>query len=305
MYQYVPPSLMQAWRNPEQNPEIGRVLEAVGGLPERAYRDEVWAYHKRQVKALHDAGVPILVGTDANIPGVLWGFSTLEELELLVEAGLTPYQALEAATRLPAEVFGNPEEWGTVEVGKRADLLLLQANPLEDISHTRQIAGVMARGRWLPQAELQGMLDEIAASYKAKSIIQLEAFTSGALGISGVVPAGWNEQEPGVFARSNPDVDPTMLLQLSKQGTSAESFGLAVLADFGVIELPEPADNYESASLSWTIYKLESAMAPMGLALSETDQAAYLVLLSAPGEEIDGLAETVFLPAVDALAPVE
>jgi hypothetical protein len=67
----------------------------------------------------------------------------------------------------------------------------------------------------------------------------------------------------------------------------------------------EPTDTYVSAALDWTFYQLESPMAPMGLALAETDDAAYLVLLAAPGDEIDALAETVFLPAVDALAPVE
>jgi imidazolonepropionase-like amidohydrolase len=127
------------------------------------------AFSKRMVKALHNGGVPILVGTDSSDPGVVWGFSIHRELELLVAAGLTPFQALEAATRVPAEVvFGNPEEWGTVEVGKRADLLLLQGNPLEDISNTRQIAGVMVRGEWLPQVELQGMLDELAVKYEAQ-----------------------------------------------------------------------------------------------------------------------------------------
>jgi hypothetical protein len=64
-------------------------------------------------------------------------------------------------------------------------------------------------------------------------------------------------------------------------------------------------DSYESAALTWTLYQLESPMAPMGLALAETDSAAYLVLLAAPGEEMDALAETLFFPAVDALTPVE
>jgi imidazolonepropionase-like amidohydrolase len=270
-YRYVPPSFMRTWRNPMANPEV-RAVVAGGQLPERAYRDEVQAYNKRQVKALHDGGVRILAGTDANVLGVIWGFTMPEELELFVEAGLTPYQALEAATRLPAEVFGNPEEWGTVEVGKRADLLLLQANPLADISSIRQIVGVMARGRWLPQAELQGMLDEIAAKYQVQEAqmaqqaqqaqeaqqaqmeapIELEPFSGPYF--SGLTPAGWNELEPGVYARSNPEVDPTLLLQMSAPGMSAESFGLAVLADFGVTELPEPMDSYESAALAWTLY---------------------------------------------------
>jgi hypothetical protein len=193
-------------------------------------------------------------------------------------------------------------------VGKRADLLLLRANPLENIDNTRDIAGVMVRGRWHPEEALQSMLDELAAKYEAQAagLVTMEPVTLDALGISGLVPAGWKELEPGIFARGNPDVDPTMLLQLSAPNTSAEELALNVLSRFGVAELPaEPFRRFESATLAWTLYQLESPMAPMALALAETDQAAYMVLLAAPGEEIDGLAGTVFFPAVGALTPVD
>ncbi|MCP4406113.1 MAG: amidohydrolase family protein, partial [bacterium] len=261
---------------------------------------------KRQVKALHDAGVRILAGTDSSTAGVVWGFALHQELEFLVEAGLTPYQALEAATRLPAEVFDNPEEWGTVAVGKRADLLLLQANPLEKISHAQQIAGVMVRGRWLPQTELQGMLDELATKYQAEQTrmeeaVELEPF-SGTF-FSGLAPVGWNELEPGVYARSNPEIDPTMLVQLAAPGVEAKVFALDVLGKFGVTELPAPGDRFESAHLAWDLYRIKSEMAPLGLALAEKDGVAYLILLAAPPDHIDTLAETVFLPALNALTP--
>jgi hypothetical protein len=181
-YRYAPPEYMREWTDPE-NEEFQVVMRDRGVfdiqeiIPDPAYRDEVMAFSKRMVKALHDGGVPILSGTDSSDPGVVWGFSIHRELELLVEAGLTPFQALEAATRVPAEVvFSNPEEWGTVEVGKRADLLLLSTNPLDSINHTRHIEGTMVRGRWLPQAELQGLLDDLAAKYaaQAKDIVELE-----------------------------------------------------------------------------------------------------------------------------------
>jgi hypothetical protein len=136
-------------------------------------------------------------------------------------------------------------------------------------------------------------------------VIELAPFADDELGISGLVPSGWNELEPGVHARSNPEVDPTLLLQLAAPGMSAEDFALTALADFGVTELPEPMDSYQSATLTWTLYQLESQMAPLALALAETDEAAYLVLLAAPGEDLDALVETVFFPAVDGLAPVE
>jgi hypothetical protein len=111
--------------------------------------------------------------------------------------------------------------------------------------------------------------------------------------------------DPGIYSRSDPAVDPTLLLQLSALGVSAKEFVMTALADFGVAELPAPMVSYESATLAWDLYKLESQMAPLAPALAEIDGAAYLVLLSASDDKIDTLAETVFFPAVDALAPVE
>ena len=119
---------------------------------------------RRLIKALHDAGAGLLLGSDApqvwNVPG----FSTHRELESLVAAGLTPYQALETGTRNVATYFGTSSETGTVKQGKRADLILLDADPLADIRNTTRRAGVMVRGRWLPQAEIQARLDRVARS---------------------------------------------------------------------------------------------------------------------------------------------
>ncbi len=82
------------------------------------------------VKAFKEAGVPIVAGTDAGTSGVVWGFSLHDEIELLVKAGLTPEEALASATRLPATWLDIDDKIGTVEVGKYADLILLDANPL-------------------------------------------------------------------------------------------------------------------------------------------------------------------------------
>jgi imidazolonepropionase-like amidohydrolase len=106
------------------------------------------------VAALRAAGARLLVGTDTPNPFVVPGASVHEELENFVEAGYTPEEALAAATREPARFLGELGEWGSVETGKRADLVLLEANPLEDIRHTRRQVGVMVKGRWLPQSEL-------------------------------------------------------------------------------------------------------------------------------------------------------
>jgi imidazolonepropionase-like amidohydrolase len=111
------------------------------------------------VKAFADAGGRLILGTDMGNPLVVAGYSAHEELANFIAAGLTPFQALSAATRAPAECLGRPEEFGTVAVGRRADLLLLGADPLLDVDNARAIEGVMLRGRWLPQADLQRALE--------------------------------------------------------------------------------------------------------------------------------------------------
>jgi imidazolonepropionase-like amidohydrolase len=102
------------------------------------------------VKALFDAGVPIVAGTDGALPG----YSLLRSIEMYVEAGLTPMQAIEAATRVPAESMGRAKDSGTIEAGKRADLIVLDANPLDNISNIRKLRWVIANGRVLEPAKL-------------------------------------------------------------------------------------------------------------------------------------------------------
>jgi len=123
------------------------------------------AVQQRFVKALHDAGARLLLGTDTGSGGSgdPAGFALHDELRLLVEAGLSPYEALKAGTRDAAEFLGQLGDWGTVTVGRRADLLLLDGNPLEDTANASRSVGVMLRGRWLPNVELRKLLDEVAA----------------------------------------------------------------------------------------------------------------------------------------------
>lgn len=123
---------------------------------------------KRLVKFLHEGGGRLLLGTDTPNPFVLPGFSIHEELQNLVDSGLTPYQALKAGTRDAAEFMGASNEVGTVSAGKRADLILVEGDPLESIANTTRRVGVMARGRWYTAADLQRQLDSLAASYVRK-----------------------------------------------------------------------------------------------------------------------------------------
>jgi hypothetical protein len=123
------------------------------------------AFQKKLAKELHRVGVRIMTGTDAMNPGVVPGFSEHEELRNLLAIGFTPFEAIRAATRYPAEFLTKTGEFGTVAVGKRADLLLVDGNPLQDIGRISRPLGVMARGRWMPQSELQRMLDEVPPAY--------------------------------------------------------------------------------------------------------------------------------------------
>lgn len=110
------------------------------------------------VRELYKAGAKIVVGPDSSQFFLVPGFATHREMQSLAEAGLSNYAVLEAATRNGAENLGMLKEFGTIEKGKRADLLLL-----DTIGNAKRITGVMVRGRWLHKTDLQKMLEGVAA----------------------------------------------------------------------------------------------------------------------------------------------
>jgi imidazolonepropionase-like amidohydrolase len=113
-----------------------------------------------EFRAMKQAGVQALAGTDFGSPLTYAGFSLHDELEALVkEGGLTPFEALQSATRNPARFFGIENEIGTIGQGKIADLVILTANPLENISNTRKIDGVVLNGKHLSRTELTKALE--------------------------------------------------------------------------------------------------------------------------------------------------
>jgi imidazolonepropionase-like amidohydrolase len=132
-----------------------------------ALRQEYFARNLQMVGAQHRAGVPFLAGTDAA-PGVyiMPGFSLHDELANFVEAGFSPMESLQTATSNPAQFLGSESSSGSIEPGKVADLVLLRANPLDDIHNTQKIDAVIANGRLFDRAALDGLLAQVEVSAK-------------------------------------------------------------------------------------------------------------------------------------------
>jgi len=153
---YMPKAIYDNEWIPENN-------EYVHKFQGRTYCQRRYPILQRLTKALQDAGVRLLVGTDTPAPCLVPGFSVRLELEDLVEAGLTPYQALRAATANAGEFLGIPS--GTIAPGQRADLLLLRANPLSNVRNVSELDGVILNGRWLPHEQLQAMLNKLVVMH--------------------------------------------------------------------------------------------------------------------------------------------
>ncbi|HUP43990.1 MAG TPA: amidohydrolase family protein [Thermoanaerobaculia bacterium] len=154
---YVPQSTVDQWTK-----LYNQRLEQV---PQEAAQHVV-KNRLRVLGALNDGGVKILMGTDAPQQFSVPGFSLHRELQWMRRAGMTPYEIMVSGTRNIGEYFRNEDSFGTVEKGKRADLILLEGNPLDDISSVAKIAGVMVNGRWLSRAEIDKRLAKIEARYR-------------------------------------------------------------------------------------------------------------------------------------------
>ena len=151
---YMPPEMVATW--------IGIATGFQKSLAETpAVGPQFLSYRKQLIKALHDAGAGLVLGSDAiqvfNVPG----FSVHEELRLLVEAGLSPAEALTTGTVNPAVYFGREELFGRITAGLEADLVLVSDNPMENLDTLREPLGVMLRGRWLAGSELRAGLARI------------------------------------------------------------------------------------------------------------------------------------------------
>lgn len=153
---YMPTAMVQGWiRATDQRvAQFGQDPEAIANI---------LALRRRVLRALFEAGVPVLLGTDSPQIFSVPGFSIHHEMKLMVETGMTPYQVLDAGTRQVAAFYGETWDYGTVAVGQRADLVLLNSNPLERIDNFADRAGVMVNGRWLDGGEIDVRLAQIEA----------------------------------------------------------------------------------------------------------------------------------------------
>jgi imidazolonepropionase-like amidohydrolase len=153
---YVPASAAADW------PWVLEFLQAGRSADQAAEWRELFQHRLALVGALDGAGVAVLAGTDAgDVPYIFPGFSLHDELALLVTAGFTPMQALQAATLEPARFLGMERSLGTVEGGKLADLVVLDADPLADIANTTQIHAVLVRGQLISPERRTRMLADV------------------------------------------------------------------------------------------------------------------------------------------------
>jgi imidazolonepropionase-like amidohydrolase len=158
LLEFVPPALAKQWRDSFHDDEM---KERAAWLARQAAND--W----RLTGELHHAGIPLLVGSDSLDPFVFPGESLHKELAELVRAGFTPGQALQAATQGATQFLGRERDFGTVETGKLADLVLLDASPLENIANTQRVAAVIRGGKYLDRPDLDKLLAEAKAAAAA------------------------------------------------------------------------------------------------------------------------------------------
>jgi len=158
---YIPQNLQKIWKQ-------GRAESLANKTPgDFLLRAKLVEASLKAVGEMHAAGIPIMAGTDSTAPNLVPGFALHDSLADLAQAGLTPMQALQAATSRPAEFLNRATEQGTIAPGQRADLVLLDANPLADIHNTQKINAVFLKGKFLDRAALDALLAH-AAQFAAK-----------------------------------------------------------------------------------------------------------------------------------------
>jgi imidazolonepropionase-like amidohydrolase len=145
--EYISSTVLETWR---------ALWSGQADLP-----DAIWQSWAEMVRRLNEAGVPLMAGTDVSVPGVIPGFSLHDELAIWQDAGIRAADVLRSATVVPAQFMGLGDRLGSLAEGKTASMVLLRANPLEDIGNARNIEAVFLRGRYFDRAALDRMLKEV------------------------------------------------------------------------------------------------------------------------------------------------
>lgn len=154
--EYVPAAQIEQWSAAYRN----RLASEQCGPP---IREHLGRNRIRMLRALHEGGVGILMGTDAPQQFSVPGFSLHRELRVMRQAGMSPYEILESGTTNVGRYFSSSDSFGSIVPGQRADLVLIEGNPLADIEALQQIHGVLVRGKWFPRDRIDARLREIAA----------------------------------------------------------------------------------------------------------------------------------------------
>ena len=154
---YMPPDMVAQWSGRVESVRSGDAFDADAAERQIASR-------MRILEALHASGTRILLGTDAPQVFSVPGFSVHREMERMIAAGMSPYEVIASGTRSVGEYFANEDDFGTIAEGQRADLVLTDANPLDDLGAIRGPDGVMVAGRWYPGAEIDARLKAIVAA---------------------------------------------------------------------------------------------------------------------------------------------
>ena len=234
---YMPRSVRSIWNAPAP--------------PSQAKSPEDYAFSKREfekdlelVGAMSRAGVDIIAGTDVLNPFCFPGFSLPDELELYVKAGLSPLEALRTATANPARLLGREKDLGTIEPGKLADLVLLDANPLDNVNNVRKISALVYDGNYYPRDALDAMLTKAQALASRKSIAEALSQTTAAQSVDAAVQQyrelKTNEPTAYDFAEAELNTLGYQLLQAKKFKEAIRIFQLNVEA------YPQSGNVYDS-----------------------------------------------------------
>ncbi|NBC16407.1 MAG: amidohydrolase family protein [Bacteroidetes bacterium] len=264
---YLPPRSYDDWF-PEDNRFVSALIDndwATGAA--------IFARQLEVVGLMAEAGVPLLAGSDTPNPWAFPGFGVHDELELFVEAGMTPLQALQTATLNPARFFDRTDELGTVEAGKLADLVLLDANPLDDIANTQQIRAVITDGRLYRRADLDRILEETAALHTRPSVadVVLDVMETEGIEAARAQHRAVLASPPDSLVVGEEELN-TLGYQLLGQGRTEEAIAVFEMNVAAYPDAPNPYDSLADGLIAAERFEEARDALAQAVALAEAQQ---------------------------------